>query len=179
MILGSTGGWMKRIYLVGFMGCGKSAVGRRLSFLLKKPYYDMDKEIARQMGMTIAAIFETRGEAYFRELETQFLKNLKEEDCIISTGGGVAMREVNRRIMRKTGLVLFLDAPFREIWRRIHKDPKRPIVVNSTKEQIEALYKKRYPHYKAAAHITIRTEFRTLRQITQYAAFQVNRLKGE
>ncbi len=161
------------------MGCGKSAVGRRLSFLLKMPYYDMDKEIARQTGMTVAAIFEAKGEAYFRELETQFLQNLKQEECIISTGGGVAMREVNRKIMRQTGLVLFLDAPFREIWRRIHKDPKRPIVVKSTKEQIESLYKSRYPHYKAAAHITIRTEFRTLRQITQYAAFQVNRLKGE
>lgn len=161
------------------MGCGKSAVGRRLSFLLKLPYYDMDKEIVRQTGMTVAQIFEKHGEAHFRELETQFLQNLKDEDCIISTGGGVAMREHNRKIMRRTGLVLFLDAPFREIWRRIHKDPKRPIVVKSTREQIEALYKARYPHYKAAAHITIRTEFRTLRQITQYAAFQVNRLKGE
>lgn len=178
MIWVVSGGWMKRIYLVGFMGCGKSAVGRRLSFLLKMPYYDMDKEIARQVGMSIAELFRTRGETRFRELETQFLQNLKDEDCIVSTGGGVAMREVNRKIMRKTGLVLFLDAPFREIWRRIHKDPKRPIVVNSTKEQIETLFKVRYPHYKAAAHITIRTEFRTLRQITQYAAFQVNRLKN-
>lgn len=170
---------MKRIYLIGFMGCGKSAVGRRLSFLLKMPYYDMDKEIVRQTGMTIAEIFETFGEARFREMETVFLQTLKDEDCIVSTGGGVALQEVNRKIMRQTGLVLFLDAPFREIWRRIHKDVKRPIVVNSTKEQIESLYKARYPHYKAAAHITIRTEFRSLRQITQYAAFQVNRLKGE
>lgn len=170
---------MKRIYLIGFMGCGKSAVGRRLSFLLKMPYYDMDKEIVRQTGMTIAEIFETFGEERFREMETVFLQTLKDEDCIVSTGGGVALQEVNRKIMRQTGLVLFLDAPFREIWRRIHKDAKRPIVVNSTKEQIESLYKARYPHYKAAAHITIRTEFRSLRQITQYAAFQVNRLKGE
>ncbi|WP_203333013.1 shikimate kinase [Planococcus beigongshangi] len=170
---------MKRIYLVGFMGCGKSAVGRRLSFLLKMPYYDMDKEIVRQNGMAITEIFETFGEAHFRNLETQFLKDLKHEDCIISTGGGVSIREENRKIMRQTGLVLFLDAPFREIWRRIHKDTKRPIVVKSTREQIEAMYKARYPLYKAAAHITIRTEFRTLRQITQYAAFQVNRLKGE
>ena len=170
---------MKRIYLVGFMGCGKSAVGRRLSFLLKMPYYDMDKEISRQMGMSVADIFSRHGEKQFRDLETQFLLTLKEEDCIISTGGGVAIKEENRKIMRRTGLVLFLDAPFREIWRRIHKDPRRPIVVNSTKEQIEALYKTRYPLYKAAAHITIRTEFRTLRQITQYAAFQVKRLKSE
>ncbi|WKA52578.1 shikimate kinase [Planococcus liqunii] len=170
---------MKRIYLVGFMGCGKSAVGRRLSFLLKLPFYDMDKEIVRQTGMTIPEIFEQHGEEYFRNLETQFLKNHSHDNCIVSTGGGVALREENRKIMRETGLVLFLDAPFREIWRRIHNDVNRPIVRNSTREEIEALFKSRYRHYKAAAHITIRTEFRTLRQITQYAAFQVNRLKGE
>lgn len=170
---------MKRIYLIGFMGCGKSAIGRRLSFLLKVPFYDMDKEIVRQTGMTIPEIFERYGESYFRELETEFLKNFHDDYCIISTGGGTTMRKINRKIMRETGLVLFLDAPFKEIWRRIHKDPNRPIVRRSTREEIEALYKSRYPHYKSAAHITIRTEFRTLRQITQYAAFQVIRLKGE
>lgn len=170
---------MKRIYLVGFMGCGKSAVGRRLSFVLKLPFYDMDKEIVRLTGMEIPEIFERYGEEYFRDLETEFLQNFNHDNCIISTGGGVAMREKNRKIMRETGLVLFLDAPFREIWRRIHKDPNRPIVQKSTHDEIEAMFKKRYRNYKAAAHITIRTEFRTLRQITQYAAFQVNRLKNE
>lgn len=170
---------MKRIYLVGFMGCGKSAVGRRLSFALKLPFYDMDKEIVRQTGMAIPEIFELYGEEYFRDLETEFLRNFNHNNCIISTGGGVAMREKNRKIMRETGLVLFLDAPFREIWRRIHKDSNRPIVQKSTRDEIEAMFKKRYRNYKTAAHITIRTEFRTLRQITQYAAFQVNRLKNE
>ncbi len=173
------GGKMKRIYLVGFMGCGKSAVGRRLSFLLKIPFYDMDKEIVRQTGMPIPEIFAQFGEEHFRNLETQFLKDFTHDNCIVSTGGGVSIRAENRKIMRDTGLVLFLDAPFREIWRRIHKDPNRPIVRNSTREEIEAMFKKRYRFYKEAAHITIRTEFRTLRQITQYAAFQVNRLKGE
>lgn len=170
---------MKKVYLVGFMGCGKSAVGRRLSFLLKLPFYDMDKEIVRKEGMTIPEIFEKHGEKYFRDLETQFLKTFQDDECIIATGGGVAIRAINRKLMRKSGLVLFLDAPFKEIWKRIHKDTNRPIVQSSTREEIEALFKKRYPRYKKSAHVAIRTEFRTLRQITQYAAFQVNRLKGE
>ena len=170
---------MKRIYLIGFMGCGKSAVGRRLSFLLKVPFYDMDKEIVRQTGKTIPEIFAQDGEKHFRNLETQFLQNFKNDNCIISTGGGATMRKINRKIMRETGLVLFLDAPFKEIWRRIHRDRNRPIVRNSTREEIEALYKSRYRDYKATAHIRIRTEFRTLRQITEFAAYQVNRLKGE
>ena len=80
--------------------------------------------------------------------------------------------------MRQTGLVLFLDATFADIWKRIHRDVNRPIVQSSTKEELEALYTMRKRHYKATAHITIRTEGRSLRQITEYAAFQVNRLKS-
>lgn len=170
---------MKRIYLVGFMGCGKSVIGKRLSFLLKLPFYDMDKEIVRRAGKSIPAIFEEDGEARFRELETRFLKEFKSDSCIIATGGGVAMNEENRRIMRETGLVLFLDAPFKDIWRRIHRDSNRPIVKRASREEIEELYKKRYPAYKQAAHITVRTEHRSLRHITEFVAFQVNRLKNE
>ena len=66
---------MRKIYLVGFMGCGKSAIGRRLSYFLKMPYYDMDHEIVRQQGMTIPEIFEKYGEAHFRKIETDFLRN--------------------------------------------------------------------------------------------------------
>ena len=174
-----SGDGMKRVYLVGFMGCGKSAVGRRLSFALKLPFYDMDKEIVRQTGKSIPEIFEEHGEEYFRALETEFLQNFKNDNCIISTGGGVAMSETNRKIMRETGLVLFLDAPFKEIWRRIHRDPNRPIIRKAKREDIEALFNSRYKNYKAAAHISIRTEYRTLRQITQFAAYQVKRLKNE
>ncbi len=129
--------------------------------------------------MTIPEIFEKYGEEHFRRLEAKFLKEFKSTDCIISTGGGTAINECNRRIMRETGLVLFLDAPFRDIWRRIHRDPNRPIVQRSTREEIEALFNKRYPLYKRAAHIGVRTEHRSLRQITEFVAFQVERLKGE
>lgn len=99
---------MRKIYLVGFMGCGKSAVGRQLSYALRLPFYDMDKEIVRQQGMSIPEIFEKFGEEYFRNLETEFLKNFRDEACIIATGGGVPMRQENRQIMRRTGLIFFL-----------------------------------------------------------------------
>ncbi len=170
---------MKKIYLIGFMGSGKSAIGRRLSFLLKIPYYDMDHEIVRKVGMSIPEIFNHHGEEFFRKQEQDLLKDFRDEWCIVSTGGGVAVNSVNSKIMRQTGLVLFLDATFPDIWKRIHRDVKRPIVQASTKEELATLYVMRKRHYKTAAHITIRTEGRTLRQITEYAAFQVNRLKGE
>ena len=170
---------MYKIYLVGFMGSGKSAVGRRLSYLLKMPYYDMDKEIVKRQKMSIPEIFEQHGEAYFRNLETEFLLNFRKESCIISTGGGVATLDRNIKIMRNNGLVLFLDATFEDIWIRIKNDKNRPIVQRSTKEELQLLFNTRRRSYKKAAHITILTENRHLRQITEYAGFQVNRLKGE
>ncbi|MGM9968133.1 MAG: shikimate kinase [Rummeliibacillus sp.] len=170
---------MRKVYLVGYMGCGKSAIGRRLSYYLRMPYYDMDKEIVRREKMTIPEIFEQKGEAYFRKIETEFLTTFRDEFCIISTGGGVAVNAENRKIMRQTGLVLFLDATFPDIWKRIHKDKNRPIVQRSTKKELEDLYYQRRRFYKGSAHITIRTEGRSLRQIVEYAAYQVNRLKGE
>ncbi|GEL03762.1 shikimate kinase [Rummeliibacillus sp. G93] len=170
---------MKKVYLVGFMGSGKSAIGRRLSYFLRMPYYDMDKEIIRREGLTIPEIFEQKGEVYFRQKETQFLKEFRDEFCIIATGGGVSISEENRKIMRQTGLVLFLDAAFSDIWKRVHRDKNRPIVQKSTKEELEELYLKRRKYYLNAAHITVRTEGRSLRQIVDYAAFQINRLKGD
>ncbi|MGX9135248.1 shikimate kinase [Rummeliibacillus sp. JY-2-4R] len=170
---------MRKVYLVGFMGSGKSAIGRRLSYFLRMPYYDMDKEIVRREKMAIPEIFEQKGEDYFRKIETEFLRDFRDEFCIISTGGGVAMNAENRRIMRQTGLVLFLDATFPDIWKRIHKDKNRPIVQRSTKQELEDLFYQRRRYYKSSTHITIRTEGRSLRQIVEYAAFQITRLKGE
>ena len=170
---------MRKIYLVGFMGCGKSAIGRRLSYFLKMPYYDMDHEIVRQQGMSIPEIFEKYGEVRFREIETEFLKNFRDETCIIATGGGVAMKEENRKIMRRSGLVFFLDARFDDIYMRIKSDKNRPIVQKSTQQELEALYNNRRRFYREAGHIQVLTANRTLRQIVEYIAFQVNRLKGE
>lgn len=170
---------MKRIYLVGFMGCGKSAVGRQLSHALQLPFYDMDKEIVKEQGMSIPEIFEKHGEEYFRNLETEFLKHFHDDACIIATGGGVAMREENRQIMRRTGLVFFLDAPFEDIYKRIKHDKNRPIVQRSTKKELERLYYYRRKFYKRAAHIRVFTNKRSIRQIVNYIVFQVNRLKGE
>lgn len=161
------------------MGCGKSAIGKRVSFATKLPFYDMDTEIERREGMSIPEIFEKYGETHFRNLETEFLQEFRDEYCIIATGGGVAMRKKNRDIMRNTGLVLFLNAPFRDIWRRIATDKNRPIVQRSTRAELEQLYFARKPHYTNAGHIKVETERRSLTDITTYIVFQINRLRIE
>lgn len=170
---------MKKVYLVGFMGCGKSAIGKRVSMYLKIPFYDMDTEISKKMNMSIPEIFEKYGEPAFRQMETEFLREFRDEFCIIATGGGVATNDENIRLMRESGLVIFLNAPFRDIWRRISTDKNRPIVQRSTKEEIAALYKARKPYYMKASHIRVQTKKRSLREITKYIAYQITRLKGE
>ena len=91
-------------------------------------------------------------------METEFLRTFRDEFCIIATGGGVAMRKENREIMRKTGLVFFLNAPFRDIWRRISTDRNRPIVQRSTRAELEKLFNKRKPLYLQGAHFKVETE---------------------
>ena len=169
---------LQRVYLVGYMGSGKSAIGKRLSFATKLPFYNMDTEIERKMGLTITEIFERYGEPYFRNLETEFLQTFRGEFCIIATGGGVPMRQKNREIMRKTGLVFYLNTPFRDIWRRVATNSHRPIVQRSTREELRALYLKRAPYYLSCAHFKVETERRAMEDITSYIAFQIERLRG-
>jgi len=170
---------LKIVYLVGFMGSGKTAIGKRLSFATKLPFYGMDTEIERKMDMSIPEIFEKYGESYFRELETEYLRSFRDELCIIATGGGVPMKKENRDIMRKTGLVFYLNAPFPDIWRRIASDKNRPIVQRSSREELLDLYLDRTPKYLNSAHFKVETERRSLHDITDYIAFQIERLRGE
>ncbi|PIC65310.1 shikimate kinase [Sporosarcina sp. P13] len=166
---------MKRIYLVGFMGCGKSAIGKRLHTLTDIPFYDMDHEISEQMQLTIPEIFEKHGEPYFRQLETEFLRSFPEEYCIVATGGGVAVKEENIQLMRETGIVFFLNASFRDIWRRISTDVNRPIVQQSSRKELETLYRKRKPKYIQACHFTVETSGKSLTDIAEYIIFQIER----
>lgn len=169
---------MNKVYLVGFMGSGKSAIGKRLSTFLNIPFYDMDAEIVALAGMSIPELFELHGEEKFREMETDFLRSFRDEFCIIATGGGVAMRAENREIMRRTGLVFYLNSTFRDIWRRVSTDTNRPIVQRSSRQELEALFLKRKPLYIQCAHIKVETTNRSLNEITQYVGFQVLRLKN-
>lgn len=170
---------LKKVYLTGYMGSGKSAIGKRVSFATKLPFYDMDTEIEKRMQMSIPEIFSTYGEARFREIETEVLRSFRDEYCIIATGGGVAMKKENQEIMRRTGLVFYLNAPFRDIWRRIATDSNRPIVQTSSKKDLEELYLKRKKDYLSSAHFKVETEHRSLRDITSYIAFQIERLRGD
>lgn len=154
------------MFLIGFMGSGKSAVGQELARLLSWQFIDMDAEIEAREQRSIPDIFGTAGEAAFREAETaalrDFLLNLPERDSVVSLGGGAFAQENNRRLLR-TWPTVFLDAPVEELWRRCQQDGvERPLRKNL--EQFSRLYEERLPFYREAT-LTVETSGKTLLSI--------------
>src|SRR5271169_6089328 len=120
------------IYLVGLMGCGKSTVGRALADELGWFFSDVDEEIERLESTTIAAIFDTRGEEVFREIETQVLHTVVSSvrsgrPQVISLGGGAFLSEENYELVSNHGVTVWLDCPFSMIERRVAAETHRPL----------------------------------------------------
>ena len=151
----------KNIVLIGFMGSGKSTVGRELHQRLGYPLVDMDQVIEQRAGKSIAAIFASEGEEVFRDMETALLVELCDLAAprrIISTGGGVIGREQNRAILRQLGYVVWLQAPLSVILDRTSKNRDRPLLhTDDPAARIEALLDVRKPHYAEAAHLRVDT----------------------
>lgn len=157
----------QHIFLIGFMGTGKSAVAARLSRKLKIRRMEMDDVIVRRQGMSINAIFEQYGEAYFRELESSLIAELeKKEQRIVSCGGGAVLRRENVECMKRTGRILLLTALPETIYHRVKKNQDRPVLKNHmTVEFIRELMEKRRNVYEAAADIVIETDRKTVLDI--------------
>ncbi len=147
---------MKTVYLCGFMGCGKSTVGKTLAAMLNMPFTDMDSYIVGKAGMTIPQIFAEKGEKYFRELESDAMRELGQSGGVIACGGGALLRPKNADIASEYGIAVYLSLPFEMCYRRISGDKNRPIAASSTKEELEAIYSERVPVYRehSAAEIS-------------------------
>ncbi|MFA5337703.1 MAG: shikimate kinase [Candidatus Omnitrophota bacterium] len=150
---------MKNIYLVGFMGTGKTIVGKILAGKLKLKFIEMDDTIEKEEGNPITEIFATKGEQYFRKLETSLLKKIsKETNLVVSCGGGLICNEENLRMLKETGTTFNLAAEAKTIYERIKKHSHRPLlnVANPTLK-IDELMHKRAQYYEQAHH-TINTD---------------------
>lgn len=142
---------MRNIILIGFMGTGKTTVGRALAKKFGMTQVDMDASIEQREGCTIAEIFRDKGEAYFRDVESEVLLELiQKEKLIITTGGGVVLREKNRELMIQNGLVIALDASEEEIVNRVKNDPDRPLLAGDPAERVRSLKKERVGLYQFA-----------------------------
>ena len=124
---------MNNIVLIGFMGSGKTTFGRWVSRRHNRKFYDTDEYIEKKQNTTISEIFATKGEEAFRDMETETVKELSDtlDNCVISVGGGLVLREVNRELLRKLGTVVYLKASEEELCKRLSKDTKRPAIQGS------------------------------------------------
>ncbi|MEQ6387930.1 shikimate kinase [Bacillaceae bacterium S4-13-58] len=149
---------MSTIYLVGFMGSGKSTVGKLLGERLGIDFYDLDEEIEKMTKQSIPEIFQKVGEEGFRRYESELLKNISSsKPKIIATGGGVVEKQANRIFMKENGIVIYLHTEFKSIEKRLENDENRPLWSKSF-EGKKALYIRRLTLYEDCAHKKIHTD---------------------
>ncbi len=150
---------MKNIALTGFMGTGKSAVGRYLAKRLGYSYIDVDHEIERSKGMRITDIFKTYGEEAFRDMESETIaKVVRHTNAVISTGGGAVMRQENLDRLRERCIIVCLKASPETILSRVKNNKDRPLLDTADPmTRIKELLRQREPYYQRA-DITIQTD---------------------
>lgn len=158
---------MQNLYLIGFMGTGKSTIARCFQKEYKMRLVEMDEEIATQEGMTVSDIFALKGELYFRDVETQFLKGIAcDKNQIISCGGGLVLREENVTIMKESGTIVLLEASPETVFERVKENDDRPLLrSNKNVAYISELMEKRRPKYEAAADIRVYTDEKSALEI--------------
>lgn len=147
------------IVLIGFMGSGKSAVGHLLAEELKMNFLDTDELIENTEGRKISEIFKADGEDYFRDLETEVIKTLQDYDnFVLSTGGGMVLREENVSLLKSMGPVILLWAGPEVIYERVKSEIHRPLLqVPEPLEEIKKRLEQREPFYRKAADFTVDT----------------------
>ncbi len=147
----------QNLILCGFMGCGKSTVGRRLAKLSGREFIDMDSFIEQEQGMTIQEIFASQGEPAFRQMETQAARILaQKQGLVIASGGGTVLNPENVRILKQNGIILLLDAPLSALQERLKFDTQRPLLQRpDRREFIEQLHSQRMPLYQQASDLVI------------------------
>ena len=135
--------------LLGFMGAGKSTIARGLN----PDYIDMDALIEECLGMSIAEFFSEKGEATFRQVESEVLTDLLKTDRVVSTGGGVVVSQRNRDLLKTNADNIYLKADFETLYQRIaaDKDNQRPLFLNNSKEELAAIFQERQAWYEEVA----------------------------
>jgi shikimate kinase len=154
-----------KIFLVGYMGSGKSTLGKRLANALEIPFLDTDTEIERIQGKSISAIFQDEGEEHFRQLEEKYLISLKDvhERTVYATGGGMPCFYDNITLLNELGATVYLKRPASELLHRLVNSKKeRPLTVGKTKEElykfIDQHLSEREPFYEKAKIIAPRSK---------------------
>lgn len=159
---------MRNIVLVGFMGTGKSVVGKKLATKLNRDFVELDSEIEKKEKMPIKDIFKKKGELYFRSVEKEAVKEAARRDnIVISVGGGAIVDEENFKNLKDNGIIICLKALPDTILKRTKSLKTRPLLnVPNPKKRVEDLLSERAPYYKKADHC-INTDNLSVEQIAE------------
>ena len=168
------------IFLIGYRCTGKTTVARLLAGKIGWDWIDADSTLEARYGKSIRQIFAEEGEAGFRDKEEQIFAQLCQlQRCVVATGGGVILREINRQRMRSAGKVVWLTADAQTIWKRFQSDPttveRRPPLTVGGLAEIEETLKIREPLYRACADLTMSTIGRSTEEIAQQIADELSR----
>ncbi|MCM1134708.1 MAG: shikimate kinase [Clostridium sp.] len=161
------------IILIGFMGSGKTSVGIKLSYYLRRTMIDTDKWIENRQKMQVSEIFASVGEETFRAMETECLKILADtaDGQIISVGGGLPVRKENHSLLKKLGKVFYLKVTPEVVYERLKNDTTRPLLqVENPMERIQELLAQRSDIYEACADVTVEASDKTLEEIVEIIA---------
>ena len=168
------------IVLIGFMGSGKSSVGRRIAARTAYRFADTDQLVIQKTGLQIADLFHEKGEPYFRDEETAALEALRSErGQVIATGGGIVLRPANIQLLRQLGFVVWLLAGEEAIYARVSRNKRRPLVQTADpRGTIRELLEQRRPLYESAAQFTIDTSERSHDEIAEAILVETARRFG-
>ncbi|NLK61821.1 MAG: shikimate kinase [Fusobacteria bacterium] len=156
------------LVLVGFMGAGKSVIGKTLAKMLEMDIVDTDKMIESKMNMKINEIFEKYGEEYFRNIETEIAKDcLNFSNTIISTGGGIVLKEENINYLKQNSVVFLLNASAETIYDRVKNKTDRPLLkVENPLEKIKEMLEFRKKYYEGSADHIITTDNKSIMEVS-------------
>lgn len=160
----------ENIILIGYMGSGKTTVGQVLAEKLSYQFLDTDAYIEEQQKTTISQIFAEHGETYFRDIETKTIETMETQinHSIVSTGGGLPLRECNGKILKNMGFVVFLSVKKETILERLEGDTQRPLLQGENVERkIEEMLDFRNPIYEYSAHLKVEVDGKTVEEIVE------------
>lgn len=168
------------IFLIGFMGSGKSTVARILGEQLQRPVIDLDARIVSRSRCSIATIFRDQGESHFRELETEALRSLDPAQiCIVATGGGIVGKEENWLLMRQRGITIYLNAEWKTLIPRLQGSDERPLAnPEQGWEAVQQLFERRLPLY-AKSDLTVNTDGLSPKQVADEIIQQLQASEGK
>ncbi|MBN2244814.1 MAG: FAD-binding protein [Candidatus Aminicenantes bacterium] len=166
----------KNISLIGFMGCGKTSLGRPLARKLGFSFIDTDKEIEKKEGMTVSRIFDLKGEAYFREKEREIISGLKgRKNMVMACGGGAVLDEENRRILRKNSFVIWLFNTPEESIRRLRGKIRPLLEKDDPADAAEKIFRHRKEKYFLASDLIISSQ-KKIKEVVSRAYEEVSRM---